>query len=249
MVTNSLAQEINLLNTQSLSDIGKGRANNEDYFLVDESSNLFILADGIGGHNYGEVASKKACQIVKEKFDQVLTHGPITESEQALALVKFAIYSANRSIYQMALDEPIYKGMGTTLLVVFKFCDHWIVGHVGDSRFYKLEEDLSQLTQDHTILASDSPKSRSLRAKHFLTKSVGIKEFIEPSISIHPYNPKATYLLCSDGLSDYLDHQKMVQILKTESNLDLKASKLLQAVLETPAKDNITFILMNTPSP
>jgi PPM family protein phosphatase len=235
-----------LLIHYAISDIGKARKNNEDYFAFDKELNLYILADGIGGHNYGEVAAQKACETVKETFSQVLKLSPLQDLETAQALLKFAIYSANKAIYQQALDDPKYKGMGTTLVVFFKFENHLLIGHVGDSRCYKLDNELDLLTEDHTFFAQKSPKSRSLRSKHFLTRSLGIKEFVEPAISVHPYEANSTYMLCSDGLSDYLPHEEITEILKNVCPLDSKGSKLLEAALSTEAKDNITFILINS---
>lgn len=230
----------------AITDIGKARGNNEDYFACDQTLNLYVLADGIGGHNYGEIAAQKACDTVKDIFSQVLKLSPLQDLDTAQALLKFAIYSANKAIFQMALDEPLYQGMGTTLIVFFKFENHLLIGHVGDSRCYKLDNTLDQLTQDHTYFVARSPKSRSLRSKHYLTKSIGLKEFVEPSIVVHPYEANSTYLLCSDGLSDYLPHEKIETILKTAANLESKGQNLLQAALSTEAKDNITFILINS---
>jgi len=233
-----------LLTHFAVTDIGKARKNNEDHFEVSKEINLYILADGIGGHNFGEVAAKKACETVKETFLRVSQISQIADLETAQAVLKFAIYSANKQIYQMALDDPTYKGMGTTLVVAFKFQDHLLVAHVGDSRCYKMKDTLQKLTADHTIFAEKSPKSRSFRSKHFLTKSVGLKEFVEPAIEIHPFDNEAIYLLCSDGLSDYLPEDAILGILKNEAAVEDSGLKLLEAALTTPAKDNITFILI-----
>jgi PPM family protein phosphatase len=238
-------KEANCIKYHAITDIGKARANNEDYFLADEMLNLYILADGIGGHNYGEIAAKKACEVVLEKFKQVDALSPISDIETALSVMKFAIYSANRAIYQMALDDKQYKGMGTTVVAFFKFEDKLILGHVGDSRCYKSSGALTQLTDDHTIFVQKSPKSRSFRSKHYLTKSVGLKEFIEPTIQCLDYDDTACYLLCSDGLSDYLEHNKIESILAESTTWTHKKDLLLQSALETPAKDNITFILIS----
>lgn len=229
----------------AISHTGKARANNEDYFLAEPSLNLYVLADGIGGHNYGEVAAQKACEVVVEKFRQINALAPISDLDTALSAMKFAIYSANRQVYQMALDDPTYKGMGTTLVVFFQLGEDVIIGHVGDSRCYKYEKELEKLTQDHTIFVSKSPKSLSLRSKHYLTKSIGLKEFIEPTIQ-HFKTPKSSsYLLCSDGLSDYLAEECIIKVLNNKSTLEQQASSLLEKALETDAKDNITFILIS----
>lgn len=231
------------------TDIGRARSNNEDYFLIDEALGLYILADGIGGHQYGEVAAQKACQIAQEKMSQILKLDPLRDLETAKALVKFAIYSANRAVIQMALDNPIYAGMGTTLLVVFRWMDHLLVGHVGDSRFYKAGQSLEALTDDHTHFVPKTPKSRSLRSKHYLTRSIGQKEFIEPSVSVYPLEKASTYLLCSDGLSDYLPHNIIETILNVPLPLEETADFLLDSALKTAARDNITFILLRASSP
>lgn len=234
----------NLKKHLAVTDIGKARANNEDYYLVDDDLNLYILADGIGGHNFGEIAAQKACEVILEKFHQVHALSPISDLDTALSVMKFAIYSANRAIYQMALDDEKYKGMGTTIVAFYRLHQHLILGHVGDSRCYKSSETLLKLTEDHTIFVAKSPKSRSFRGKHYLTKSVGLKEFIEPTIQSLPYDPTASYLLCSDGLSDYLENDQIEAILQSSLSSLEKASALLKAALMSAAKDNITFILI-----
>lgn len=230
----------------AITDVGKARANNEDYYLADDELQLYILADGIGGHNYGEIAAKKACEVVHEKFKQIQALSPITDIETALSVMKFALYSANRAIFQMALDEQTYKGMGTTIIALFKYQDQLILAHVGDSRGYVIASNkLTPLTQDHTIFVQKSPKSRSFRSKHYLTKSLGLKEFVEPTIQCLPFDPQANYLICSDGLSDYLEPKKIESILTSPLSSEHKADDLIKAALETAAKDNITFILIS----
>jgi serine/threonine protein phosphatase PrpC len=237
-----------LLSHSSFSDIGKARSNNEDCYLVSKSAPLFVVADGIGGHNYGEIASQKACEIIDEKFSQIAGLSPLEDLETAIACVKFAIKSANKAIYQMALNEPMYKGMGTTVALLYKHQDFIITAHVGDSRIYECSDTLIQLTQDHTVFAEKSPKSRSLRPRHYLTKSLGLKEFVEPTIEVFPYNQEATYLLCSDGLSDYLSSNILCSLIQEPLDIHSKSKKILNTVLETPAKDNITFILIDPAS-
>lgn len=229
----------------AITDVGKARCNNEDYYLADDELQLYILADGIGGHNYGEIAAKKGCEVIHEKFKQIQALSPIADIETALSVMKFAIYSANRTIFQMALDDPAYKGMGTTIIACFKFQNELILAHVGDSRAYKISSDqLVQLTQDHTIFVPKSPKSRSFRSKHYLTKSLGLKEFIEPTLQCLEFDPQASYLLCSDGLSDYVEARQIHAILTSTQGFDHKAKKLIDTALQTAAKDNITFILI-----
>ncbi len=228
----------------ALTNLGKARANNEDYFLAHHDLNLYLLADGIGGHNYGEVAAKLACDVISDTFIQVLKLAPLQDLDTAQALVKFAIHKANRAILQKSLNDPVYKGMGTTIVVCFKYQNHLIIAHLGDSRCYQLHTHLEQLTQDHTRFLSASPKSSSFRTKHYLTKSLGLKEFIEPSLTIHDFNPQALYLLCSDGLSDYVEKNKIEEILKVQAPLETKSIRLLEAALATKAKDNLTFILI-----
>lgn len=234
-----------MLSHIALTDIGKARSNNEDSYIASAEDCLYVVADGIGGHNYGEVASAKACEVILEKFKQIHQLSPITDLDTALSYVKFAIYSANKTIYQMALDNPLYKGMGTTIAAIYKFQDSLIIAHVGDSRVYECQDGLKLLTKDHTLFAENSPKSRSLRPRHYLTKSLGIKEFIEPSITVIPYNKEASYLLCSDGLSDYLHDKHLEELILEPLELPYKSKKILDSVLSTPAKDNITFILID----
>jgi protein phosphatase len=232
------------LKSYALTHVGKSRANNEDFFALNDDFGLYVLADGIGGHSFGEVAAELACKVTLEKFLEAYHLTEEFNEKSALALIKYAIHQANKAVFQKAKNDPMYKNMGTTLCVLCTLKDACIVAHVGDSRIYQYGASFELLTQDHTIFAQSSPKSRSLRGKHFLTKTIGIKEFVEPDIQIFPCSKDDIFLICSDGLSDFLDKSSLEQTLKEGSSLEDMGNLLLEKALTTEARDNITFILV-----
>jgi len=238
------AEQTFVLEYFGLTDLGQGRRNNEDYYLILPDLDLCVLADGVGGHQHGEIAAKLACLTLKEKYLQIQTLSPITDLETALAALKFAIYSAHRAIRQKGIDDPEYQEMGTTLVVFNRFENHLLIAHVGDSRAYLYDNTLTLLTQDHIVYSRHSPKSRSLRSKHYLTQALGIFDFVEPSIQVLPLKEQTQYLLCSDGLSDYIPHSALESFFDFKKPLCEIGTRLLQEAQNRKARDNITFILI-----
>lgn len=232
------------LKSYALTHVGKSRANNEDYFALNDDFGFYVLADGIGGHSYGEVAAELACKITLEKFLEAYHLTEDLNEKTAFAIIKYAIHQANKAVYQKSKEDPTYRNMGTTLCVLCTLKNMCIIAHVGDSRIYHFDQTLHQLTSDHTIFSENSPKSRSLRGKHFLTKTIGIKEFVEPDIQIFPCKEDAIFLMCSDGLSDFLPASSLEKILNETESLEEMGNVLLEQALMTEARDNITFILV-----
>ena len=205
-----------------LTDIGRKRDNNEDTFFIDDQVGLYIVADGMGGHRAGEVASNTVVSSVKDYMDAYHT-SPVAQEvndsnmSPAATAVCHSIELANRVVFQLSQDQGSFKGMGSTAAVAYMYDDSLVTANVGDSRIYLIRKDsIEQLTQDHTLLAEHikknpdwDPNSASIPMKHILVRAVGIHETVEADVyEIQPL-PGDLILMCSDGLTDMLDDEEI----------------------------------------
>ena len=232
------------------SDCGRVREHNEDTFRVDSERGLFVVADGMGGHAGGEVASALAVETV---FKALLGgKGRKTESCNAEAL-QTAIELANNTIYQDAQVNPERKGMGTTLTFMCWDRCQFYFGHVGDSRAYRLRgHELIQLTRDHTWVdmqvragVLSQQEAEHARMRHVLVKSLGTQPGIEPDIVPVDVEPKDRFLLCSDGLSDLVEHNDLRNILAGNGTLAEITRRLVEKANAVGGRDNITAVVID----
>ncbi|MEO7327623.1 MAG: PP2C family serine/threonine-protein phosphatase [Minicystis sp.] len=238
-----------LVSAAGQTDLGQRRKKNEDSYLVLEDHNLFVVADGMGGHAGGEVASKIAVDTIGAAFNQTQFKGerypnvPRRGSDLALA-----IQMANEAIFERAKAEPELNGMGTTV-VSARFSPNkqrLYVGHVGDSRCYRLrDQELRQVTTDHTMgsLGVTGPLAERLE------RAVGIAPAVKVDIIIARPLPNDIYLLCSDGLSKMVSDAGMRDILVAEKDLNKAAAQLIATANAKGGRDNITVILIQVKSP
>ena len=240
------------------TNIGLKRAHNEDSYLLPEDERLALVADGMGGHASGEVASKMAVEMVAEHFKATREDGEITwpykldhsDRYDANRLIN-GIKLANLKIYDRAQREEACHGMGTTLVSAMFLDDKVLVGHVGDSRVYRLRDgQLCQLTEDHSLL-NDYIKMKRLSSdeagkfphKNVIVRALGMKESVQVDILSDPFRLGDVYLLCSDGLSGMVDDAGLQDILTDESDLDTACERLIQAANRNGGVDNITCVL------
>lgn len=239
----------------SATDSGIVRSHNEDSIAADAELGFAVLADGMGGYNAGEVASGIAVALISEEMEKALlaTSRARISDARAQSLVGEYATKANAAIFQAAQSQPQYSGMGTTLVLALWYGDRMAVGHIGDSRLYRLRGDvLEQLTRDHSLLQEqiDSGMISKADARHSLnknlvTRAVGIEPKVETEIHTYSVERDDVYLLCSDGLSDMVtddDIQLTVGSLKT--NLALAAEQLVQQANDNGGRDNISVILV-----
>lgn len=230
------------------SDIGLSRLNNEDVFAYLPDENFFALADGMGGHNAGEVAAQTTvddlCRYVQEAAHA--SHTP----QQWKAFLSDAIFDANLHVFQMSEQNVEHKGMGTTLCIALVANSQLIIGHVGDSRIYRFRKGrLTRLTQDHSLkgelIASgklDEESAKNYCKKNIITRAIGTQMTVNPEIKILDVESEDTYLLCSDGLTDPLRDDKIAELLESASNLEEANEKLILAAKEAGGSDNITVL-------
>jgi serine/threonine protein phosphatase PrpC len=223
-----------------LTDVGRQREANEDNLVL--ASPVFAVADGMGGARAGEVASRIAAETFRDPRDSAQT------PERQLERV---VKEANRRIYELALRDQSRRGMGTTLTATLVDGDAVSVGHVGDSRAYRLRDgDLVQLTQDHSLVA-ELERSGQLTpeaAEHhpqrsIITRALGPEPEVEVDTHTHPARAGDVYVLCSDGLTGMISDSELATLLRAAPSLESAAEALVRAANQSGGKDNITVVL------
>lgn len=213
-----------ILNAYGASDVGKRRARNEDAFLIDEAIGLFVVADGMGGHAAGDVASSLAISAFRKGL--------------AGDAVADAILAANRAVWQQSRAEAAQSGMGTTLTAMLRERNSdssLIVGHVGDSRLYRLRNGkLEQLTRDHSVAGTS-----------MLTRAIGTRPDVEVDVFRTPIAPGDRYLICSDGLTGMVHDEDLRVMLAQDKGLDAICGDLIDAANLRGGIDNITAIVVS----
>ena len=241
-----------LVEFYSATNTGRARTNNEDSVALDEEVSLAVLADGMGGYNAGEVASGMATAFIRAELGRWLQQaaGNATDSDVRRAM-DICVDNANRAIFNAANSNPQYAGMGTTLVVsVFREC-RLLMGHVGDSRGYRLRGGrLQQITRDHSLLQEQidaglitAEQAAFATNKNLVTRAVGVEDTVLLETHVHEVHPGDIYLMCSDGLSDMVDDDTIGQLLQMYESLDDAGSALIEAANEAGGKDNIAVIL------
>ncbi len=240
-----------------LTDIGRKRNNNEDSFYKDDQVGLYIVADGMGGHRAGEVASSTVVSSVKDYMEAFHTSPVAREGKEsnlspAATAVSHSIELANRVVYQLSQDQGSYKGMGSTAAVAYFYGDTLVTANVGDSRIYLIREDIiEQLTRDHTLLAEHmrknpdwDPNTASIPMKHILVRAVGIHETVEADVCEMQPLPGDVILMCSDGLTDMLSDEEIHLAIVQGGELGEICSRLVNMANERGGLDNITAVLL-----
>jgi PPM family protein phosphatase len=241
-----------------LSHVGMKRNHNEDNYLLLPDENLFVVADGMGGHSSGEIASKIAVDELAEFFkmtgkDQDATWPYKMDKSRNYDENRLAtgIKLANLRIFEKASTEQKFKGMGTTIVSLHFSNTHAIVGHVGDSRVYFFRNGvLKQITEDHSLL-NDYLKAKKLTPeeieafphKNVIVRALGMKDTVQVDVSRIESQPGDIFLLCSDGLSGMVTDPAMQDILSKTSDLDLACSQMIDAANANGGNDNVTCVL------
>jgi protein phosphatase len=244
-----------------LSDRGLKRGHNEDSLSLVPDLGLFIVADGMGGHNAGEVASRQAIESVVEFLQRTSQDADVTwpfptnknlnDTENTIVS---AVKLANRTVCNLSLEHQEYAGMGTTLVSMLLDPDrrHAVVAHVGDSRCYLLRSgQLSQVTMDHSWVSEQLAKNiitaeeaKNHRWKNVITRALGNKLDVEVDVQTQEIQPGDVYLLCSDGLSSMIDDDTIERIMIESPGLEECLQGLIRAANAAGGLDNITAILV-----
>jgi protein phosphatase len=229
------------------TDIGLKRKNNEDAFVVSPELDFCLTADGMGGAAAGEIAS----QIFADTTQEIFTRNTDRSQKEVLYRIQKAFSAANEKIIEDIIQDASHKGMGCTAEILAFSDEGFIVGHIGDSRTYRLRKGrLEQLTQDHTIvqqqfeeglISTDQIKQHPLR--NVIFRAVGIKEELALDLVIGKIFEKDIFLLCSDGLTDMIPDEQILEILCSDSDIPRKAEELIEAAKVAGGIDNITVVL------
>ena len=234
-------------------DPGRSRSNNEDSVATDDGVALAVLADGMGGYNAGEVASNMATSFIRTELGRWLREASSQASDaEVRRAMDICVDNANRAIYNAANSNPQYAGMGTTLVVGVFRDDRLLLGHVGDSRCYRLRAGkLQQITRDHSLLQEQidagliTPEQAAFSAnKNLVTRAVGVEDSVLLETHQHDVQAGDVYLMCSDGLSDMLDDPGISQVLQAHDSLETGSRALIDAANDAGGKDNISVILV-----
>ena len=234
-----------------VSDVGCIRELYEDCYCIcgfgDNSERGFcILADGMGGHNAGEVASQNAVKLIAEEMNRLLESG----EKEIPGQLSRAVSAANTGVYTMASENPIHRGMGTTVVTAFIDDGTAYVANVGDSRAYAVRDDeIVQITTDHSVVSElvmrgtiTKEEARLHPQKNIITRAVGTDKSVRTDIFEYNYSPGDVMIICSDGLSTLLDDNRILEIIKSKKTSEDTVNSLIAAAKDEGGLDNITVI-------
>ena len=235
------------------TDPGRARDNNEDSVVYDEASLTAVLADGMGGYNAGEIASGMATAFIKSELSRWLTEaGSGVKAKEVRRAMEICVDNANRSIFNSANANANYAGMGTTLVVGVFREDKLVLGHIGDSRCYRLRAgSLEQITKDHSLLQEQmdagliTPEQAATSSiKNLVTRALGVDESVLLEVNEHQIQTGDLYLMCSDGLSDMMDDDAIAKIVASQLPLEQTATQLIAQANGNGGRDNISVLLV-----
>ena len=247
------------LHIVSLTDPGRVRGHNEDCVESRTELGVVVLADGMGGYNAGEVASGMATSSISAGLAESWTRDALKGLDRAAAMTlsqsitQAQVVKANAAIYAAAQKDPHCAGMGTTLVACLFYDNFLTVAHVGDSRLYRMRNDvLEQVTRDHSLLQEQidsglitKEDARSSHNKNLVTRAVGIDPDVEAEVHSYDVQINDIFLLCSDGLNDMIEDEEIqMTLIALSSNLELTAQQLVQAANDAGGRDNISVMLV-----
>lgn len=242
-----MSRKLPMINYHGATDVGNVRTNNEDVFYVCESCHYCLVADGMGGAAAGEIASRIFADTAKAVF---AGHDGGSE-ENTIARVRTTFKLANDTIRKHVGRHPRDQGMGCTAELLAFTQDSFIIGHVGDSRTYRLKNDsLRQLTKDHSLVQEqldqgliNPDEARQHAMRNVILRAVGVNETVALDILKGKKNIGDLFLLCSDGLTDMVEESALSAVLRAEGKLSEKPETLIQLAKQAGGKDNVTVVL------
>ena len=240
-----------MIKAYAKSDVGKAREINEDsYYITEETTNkvqLFILADGMGGCNAGEIASNLAVVSAKNYIENNFEDTP-KEKDSLIQLVGSSIEYANMVVYEKSLKDKNLEGMGTTLEICLIYNNRVFIGHIGDSRIYRIRNDfIRKLTQDHSYVQKlvqegtiTKEEAEHHPKKNMLMKALGCNAFVEPDVMVKGFQKNDILVICSDGLTNMVKIEEIFNIIK--ENFEFAPTELINKANQNGGLDNITVI-------
>lgn len=236
------------MKSAGLTDVGMKRQQNQDYLFYSDDRvgalpNLYIVADGMGGHNAGDIASRTAVESTIEYIKDSGLKNPVT-------ILRRAIIYANAQVLKLARGNRAYSGMGTTFVAAVVDEDMLYVANIGDSRLYTIKDDIEQVTMDHSLVEElirsgrlDRNKGRNHPEKNIITKALGIDEEVEPDFFEVRLEPGDKILMCSDGLSNMIEDDEIKDIVDNSGDVSKACSELIDQANYYGGRDNISVII------
>ena len=241
------------------TDVGMKRTHNEDYFSLIEQDQLFLVADGMGGHASGEVASKMATETIQEFFTRS-QDDDVTwpyKLDRALSFVEnrlvVGVKMANQRIYETALKDLRLKGMGTTIVGGQIVGDKLYIAHVGDSRCYRIRAaKIQQMTRDHSLLEDykdakpgmSDEEQKKFPHKNVITRALGMRDTVQVDVHAEDIQGGDVFVFCSDGLSGMVDDDAILKIVIDSADLEQAVSGLVDAANQAGGTDNVTVLAL-----
>ena len=238
-----------MLKAYGMKDIGRCRSINQDYIFISEGPignlpNLFLVADGMGGHKAGDLASEYTVSMIREAVEKSMRTIP-------LQILKGAFQYANQRLIEKSRESESYAGMGTTLVAATVVEDTAYVVNVGDSRLYKVGDTIEQITEDHSLVEEmvrmgeiSKEEARNHPEKNIITRAIGVTEEVEPDYFDTTLNAGECLLLCSDGLSNMVEDSRIKEILDRRESLASGVQELVNTANENGGKDNIAVVVV-----
>lgn len=238
------------MKTFSITDTGIIRETNQDYLFASEKSvgnlpNLFIVADGMGGHRAGDYASRHTVERIVASITR-------TKEEKPISILKEAIDKANELLVAESKRDETKSGMGTTLVIASIFDNTMYVANVGDSRLYICGQSIRQITRDHSLVNEmilmgeiSEEEAKNHPDKNVITRAIGVKEHVEADYFEVELTNDELVLLCTDGLTNMISDEEIQKILVNDEILENKAEKLIKRANKNGGSDNITVMIIN----
>ncbi len=236
------------MKTFSRTDIGRKRVVNQDYVFVSDQPignipNLLVVADGMGGHNAGDYASKFVVEVLKKEL-------AVSEEDGPKAMMKKAIESANHQLIVESKTDARLEGMGTTLVAATVIEHTLYFANVGDSRLYLLNDEIRQLSKDHSLVQEmvrlgglNAEEAKHHPDKNIITRAIGVKEGIEIDFFEHRLKKGDIILMCTDGLSNMMEDEEIFQIVRSSRDVVEAVEQLIEKANNNGGKDNIGVIV------
>lgn len=238
-----------MLRSYAITDIGLGRQLNQDFIFLSDTPvgnlpNVFIVADGMGGHKAGDFASRYAVETIVDEIKS-------SEEKEPADILKKAIVKANAYTRQKSEEDYKLAGMGTTVVIATCIGQNLVVANVGDSRLYLVNDKIEQITIDHSLVEEmvrngsiDREAARNHPKKNIITRAIGVQDIVEADFFKRELNVGDMVLLCSDGLTNMVEDENIQHILKGEGSLKEKAEELVRAANNNGGSDNISLIII-----
>lgn len=238
------------MKVHAITDVGRVRDSNQDFCMyitepIGDLPNLFLVADGMGGHKSGDLASRFTVETFRELVQSY-------DSLDTVTLLTKAVKEVNKLLIRKSLESSDYEGMGTTLVAATIEGNTLKVANVGDSRLYTINEDICQITRDHSLVEEmvqrgqlEKDEARTHANKNIITRAIGVDNDVTPEIFSVDLEEGSKILMCTDGLTNMVDDGRIQRLVKKGGTVEDITERLMQAAIEGGGKDNITVMVID----